>query len=221
MRRKLTAAILVVAGMPAFGHRLDEYLQGTILSVQKGRLQAQITLTPGVIVFPFLISSIDINVDGVISETEQRSYAGRVLRDLSLTIDGQRLTPQLRSMRFPTVDEMKEGRGEIQIDFNADLPPGGRNRELILENHHQSRIAAYQVNCLVPSDPDIRITAQTRNYTQSFYRLEYEQANLRSASLSLALWPGRLGWLGTIALLTIALLLLTRLAFLWRKREAI
>ena len=53
------------------------------------------------------------------------------------------------------------------------LPRGGPNRRLIFENHHESRIAAYLVNCLVPRDPDIRITAQNRNYQQSFYQLDY------------------------------------------------
>ncbi len=46
------AAILVLAGTPAFAHRLDEYLQGTIISVEKNRVDFQMTLTPGVAVFP-------------------------------------------------------------------------------------------------------------------------------------------------------------------------
>jgi len=103
----------------------------------------------------------------VISETEQRAYAERVLHDLSIGIDSHRLTPQMLSMKFPTMDEMKDGLGEIQLEFKIDLPRGGRNRKLTFENHHQSRIAAYQVNCLLPRDPAIRIAAQERNYSQS------------------------------------------------------
>ena len=55
-----------------------------------------------------------------ISETEQSAYAERVLRDLSLTIDGRRLRLRLLSMQFPNIEEMKEGLGEIQIEFGAD-----------------------------------------------------------------------------------------------------
>jgi hypothetical protein len=199
--------------MPAFAHRLDEYLQGTIISVEKDRVQAQMTLTPGVAVFPFLIAVIDADRDGVISEAEQRAYARRVLGDLSLGIDGYRLTPQLLSMRFPTMAEMKEGRGEIELEFSADLPRGGRSRKLTFENHHQSGIAAYQVNCLVPHDPDIRIVAQDRNYLQSFYQLEYEQTGARSNPVSFALWSSPVGWLGVFVLLV-----LTRLLLHWRQR---
>jgi hypothetical protein len=214
MKRILwAAAILLLAGTPALAHRLDEYLQGTIISVEKTRVDAQITLTPGVAVFPMLIADIDTDGDGVISAVEQHAYVARILRDLSLKIDGQPLTPRLLSMEFPAIEEMKEGRGEIRIEFEAHLPLGGTNRKLTLENHHQSRVAAYQVNCLVPRDPDIRILAQNRNYSQSFYELDFVQAGARSNAQSLTWLAGAQKPLGTVALLLVAWL-----ALLWGQR---
>jgi len=215
MKLTLLPAIILLAGSPAFAHRLDEYLQAAILSVEKHRVEAQLMLTPGVAVFPGLIAEIDSNSDGVISEAEQRDYAGRVLRDVSMAIDGHPLTPHLLSMQFPAIEEMKDGRGEIRIEFEAGLPAGGPNRKLTFENHHESRIAAYQVNCLVPGDHDIRILAQNRNYSQSFYQLDFAQAGAQSTALSLAwnLWTPGIGKpLGTIALLLFAWL-----ALLWRR----
>ena len=105
-----------------------------------------------------------------------------MLGDLSLTVDGNRLRPKLVSMSFPQIEQMKEGLGEIHIEFTADLPSGGPNRRLVLENHHQNRNAVYLVNCLVPSDHDIRIVGQTRNQQQSFYQLDYVQAGGASGS---------------------------------------
>ena len=174
MRTTLAAAsaILLVIGTSAFAHRLDEYLQSTTISVERDRVQAQVRLTPGVAVFPTVLANIDTNTDGVISETEQRAYAERVLGDLSLTIDGEPLRLQLVSLKFPKLEEMKEGLGEIQVEFKADVSSGGARRRLIFENQHQNRIAAYLVNCLVPRDPGIRITGQNRNYEQSFYQLD-------------------------------------------------
>ena len=55
----------------------------------------------------------------LVGASEERSYAARVLRDLSLRIDGRRVTPQLVSTRFPTIGEMKEGLGGIRIAFQA------------------------------------------------------------------------------------------------------
>jgi hypothetical protein len=78
----LAAAIILLAGTPALAHRLDEYLQGAIISVEKNRVDVQITLTPGVAVFPLLLADIDTDGNGVISAVEQHAYVVRILRDL-------------------------------------------------------------------------------------------------------------------------------------------
>lgn len=212
MKGWLAAAgtMLLSVGTPAFAHRLDEYLQATTISLEKDRVQAQIRLTPGVAVFPIVFASIDSDADGIISEAEQHAYAERVLRDLSLTIDGDRVQLRLVSSRASNVQEMMDGRGEIQLDVDGNVPHGGHDRRLVFENHHESPIAAYLVNCLVPSDPDIRVTAQDRNYDQSFYQLDYVETGARSGPLSLGQWSGAAGWLGAAALVLFARLAATR-----------
>ena len=175
----LAAIILSTAG-PVSAHRLDQYLQATLISVEKDHVQLSMRLVPGVAVAATVLADIDTNRDGVISETEGRAYAERVLRDLSLSVDGNRLSPRLVSVEFPKKEEMRAGLGDIQIEFSADLPRGGANRKLIFENHHESRMAAYLVNCLVPRDKDVQVIAQNRNQLQSFYELEYAQAGDRS-----------------------------------------
>src|SRR5579871_3042434 len=151
MKTKLVAAIAIFIslGGVASAHRLDEYLQATIISLEKDHVQVAMRLIPGVAVSSSIIATIDSNGDGVVSIAEQQAYAERVLGDLSLTVDGNRLKPKLVSVNFPLLEQMREGIGEIHIEFTADLPRGGPNRRLILENHHQSRNAAYLVNSLV------------------------------------------------------------------------
>jgi hypothetical protein len=155
MKTKLAAAAAILLSLcaSAFAHRLDEYLQATIFSVEKDRIQASMRLIPGVAVASTVLASIDTNGDGVISETEQRAYAQRVLRDLSVTVDGENANLILVSQKFPAIEAIKEGLGEIQIEFTVDLSPGGPQRRIIFENHHKNQISAYLVNCLVPSDP--------------------------------------------------------------------
>jgi hypothetical protein len=201
--------MLLLVPAPALPHRLDEYLQATLISVAKDRLQAEMTLTPGVAVFPVVASAIDAGAEGAAPQSRERAYAARVLRDLSLTMDGRPLMPRLVSVQFPGADEMKEGLGGIRIVFQAALPRGGRRRRLTFENRHQNRLAAYLVNCLVPADPGITIVAQTRNESQSFYQLDYVQAG----ALPFARWSGERAWFGVLALL-----LLTRFAYLCRGR---
>lgn len=213
MRLCFTAALLLAIAAPAFGHRLDEYLQNTIVSVEQRRLRGQMVLTPGVAVLPVVVAQIDTDGSAGISEAEQRAYAARVLRDLSLAVDGEQISPKVISLRFPPMNDIQEGRGEIVLDFEAELPRGGRNRKLTLENRHQSRISAYQVNCLVPGDTHIRIAGQRRNYTQSHYELDFEDTGAHTQSAPLAPLTGRLLWCSPIALL-----LLARLTFLFRRQ---
>ena len=220
MKIGLTAAgagaiFLLMAVRPAMAHRLDEYLQATTISVERDRIQAQIRLVPGVAVFSAVLASIDTDKDNAISEAEQRAYARRVLEDLSLSIDGDRLPLRLVSVNFATIEDMKEGRGAILIDFDAEAPRGGLNRKLIFENHHQAHIAAYLVNCLVPQDPDIRIISQNRNYEQSYYELDYMQSNLLSGPGSAAWWSGA-SWAGWWAWPGAAILLIAGFAVMRR-----
>jgi len=192
------SAILLALGARASAHRLDEYLQAAIFSLEKDRVEVSLRLVPGVAVFSTVLREIDTDGDGAISEGEKRAYADRVLEDLSLSIDGHRLKPALVSVSFPEIEAMEQGLGEIQIEFTADLPPGGRKRRLVFENHHATPIAAYLANCLVPRDPDIRVIGQNRNEQQSFYKLDYAQAGVR-ATTGPKWWPGMPGWMSAAA----------------------
>ena len=205
MKTKLLAAAAILLSLcaAAFAHRLDEYLQATILSVEKDHVQASMRLIPGVAVSSRVLASIDTNGDGIFSETEQQAYAQRVLRDISITVDGKNASPVLVSQKFPAIQEIKEGVGEIQIDFTVDLPPGGAHRRIVFENHHQNAISAYLVNCLVPRDPNIRILAQNRNETQSFYQLDYSQPGSGSKPVFSKVWSNLRGWMSSVGFASI------------------
>ena len=197
------AAIFLSLGAGAFAHRLDEYLQATILSVENDRIEVSMRLIPGVAVSSIVLAGIDTNGDGVISEAEQRTYAERVLRDLSIMVDGKSASPTLVSQKFPAIEEIKEGLGEIQMEFTVDLAPGGPQRRIVFENHHHNEISAYLVNCLVPRDPSIRILSQNRNESQSFYQLDYAQDGGSSDPLTLKGWSTVRGSMGAVGFASI------------------
>jgi hypothetical protein len=173
------AACVFLFGKTALAHRIDEYLQATILSLESNRVQASMRLIPGVLVASSVIANIDRDGDGVFSEIEERAYAQRVLGDLSISIDGKSLQPKLVSWSFPQAAQMRDGLGEIHIeytvDYTSDLPPGAQKRNLLLTNHHLSHTSVYLMNVLVPRDHNIRILAQKRNEQQSLYELDYQQ----------------------------------------------
>lgn len=203
MKIRLAGATLIFLSSAA-AHRLDEYLQAATISLQKDRVQAQLRLTPGVAVLPFVMAAIDTDGDGIISPTEQANYAKRVLAELSLALNGVPLKPILIGAVFPTQDALKEGLGEIRLDLTAALPGDTSERKFVFENRHQKPIAAYLVNCLVPQDPGIRVTAQVRNYDQSHYQLSYVQEG------AISWW-----WLAPLAAIPLA-----RLIYLSRRPPA-
>lgn len=224
MKAGLSGAVCIFLSMvvSAPAHRLDEYLQATIVSVEKNRIHAEINLTPGIAVAPAVLREMDTDGDGVISNPEQRAYAQTVLQDLSFAAGGDRLNPHVISILFPAVEEMRAGTGEIRLVLEADLPPGARNRTLTFENHHDFRIAAYIVNCLVPRDPGIRIIGQSRNYSQSFYRLDFVDMRAAPGLLHFGFLRGAdIRELGTGAFLLLACLTLIwrRTPRLWRARR--
>jgi hypothetical protein len=172
----IAPALLVLLSGPAAAHRLDEYLQATVISLENDRVAATLRLTPGVAVSATVLAAVDANSDGTITAGEQRAFAEHVLHDLSLTVDGKALPLHLATVEFPPTADIKAGLGEIHIEFSADVPRGATTRRLVFENHHHSEIAAYLVNCLIPEDQNIRVLAQHRNEQQSFYRLDYLQS---------------------------------------------
>lgn len=197
----LVVALLLVTTTPAFAHRVDELLQATTISLENGRVDAEIRLTPGIEVVPAVVRSIDTNADGVISAAEQGAYGESVLRDVSLTVDGARARLLLVSWAFPDIALMKAGRGQILLEFTANVSKSSGRRTLRFENRHQKRIAEYLVNALVPRDSSIRITAQRRNYEQSSYQMDFVQAGVGSGSTPLRPSSARWEWIGVATLL--------------------
>lgn len=174
--RWVACALLLGVGSPCFAHRLDEYLQVATISIAKDRVRTTMFLNPGVAVFRRVIALLDPNGDGIVSGAEQKAYAERVRHDLSLSVDGAPLKLRIVAYTFPKVEELKKGLGYIKVELDATVPSGRGNHRLFFENRHQKSFAAFMVNGLVPDDPNFRVTAQTRNFDQSRYVMDYAQA---------------------------------------------
>ena len=187
----LVACVFLVR--TASAHRIDEYLQATVLSLQTNRVDGSMRLIPGVVVASSVIAAIDTNGDGVFSQDEQRAYAQRVIADLSITLDGHSLQPTLVSWSFPQPADMHEGLGEIHLAYAVRLPPGGPDRSLIVANHRLSPSSVYLMNVTVPEDPDIQITAQKRDSLQTTYELDFQQSG--SAIAGRPFWSSISPWL--------------------------
>ncbi len=191
---RLALALSLAATLSA--HRLDEYLQATLISIAPDQVGIEITLTPGIAVAPIVLAMIDTDGDGVISAAEQQTYLRTALQAMTLESDGEKLPMSIVEFSFPEIHLFRQGLGSIQIHTTAPLPYAWRsNRKLAFTNRHASSIAAYLVNCLAPTSTRLSIQQQSRDYLQSTVEVTY------SAPPHIpSLW-----WLSTAALAILAL----------------
>jgi len=174
MKTGLLSCLLLVLAVDARAHRLDEYLQATRVSVATNRVDVSIDLTPGVAVADQVMAAIDTDRDGRVTEDERAAYTRRVLKDIRVRLDDQVLALNVAESSFPNLLEIKAGLGVIHIKATATVGPLTAARHVFsLTNAHLPSISVYLVNALVPKNPSIRITKQTRDELQKDYRLEF------------------------------------------------
>ena len=158
----------------ATAHRLDEYLQATLLSVEHDQVELEIDLTAGTNVASQVFALIDTDRDGAISPVEGEAYAQSVLSSIAVSIDGRAVPVRLLDSRFPEFRDMTSGIGTIRLRAIATFPPANAGRHKVYyRNTHQSEIGAYLVNALVPTDREIQINEQRRDYLQREVTIEF------------------------------------------------
>ena len=173
LRRLLLLALLAFPSA-VFAHRLDEYLQATLVVIEPGDVRLQVNLTPGVAVAEQVLAQIDRDRDGAISANEAAAYGELLKRDLTLRLDRRNLELQLTASEFPAPVELRTGGGIIQMEFSATPGPlaAGAHR-LALENRHLTTVSVYLINAAQPRSGAVHITKQQRNDNQSAGEIEF------------------------------------------------
>jgi hypothetical protein len=189
----------------AAAHRLDEYLQATLIGVTRDGIDLEIQLTPGVAMLPVLMAVMDQDRDGRISSGEERAYVARVTREVELRVNGVPAPLSLIESNFPTLEAMREGLGTIRIRLRT----ARSGRQLRFENRHLPQVSAYLVNCLATPSDGLVVSGQTRDEAQRSIEFEY--------SFGAAAVPGpRAAWIaqGSFWPSAIGMLLVARMALL-------
>lgn len=166
--RRIGLLALTVAGL-ASAHRLDEYLQATLIGVTRNGIDVEMQLTPGVAILARLVPLIDQDRDGQISRAEEQVYAGRVVREVELRVDGVPVPLSLVESRFPNMEAMRDGLGTIAIKMHT--PRTGH--ELRFENRHLPQVSVYLVNCLASPADGLVVGRQVRDPAQKSIEFEY------------------------------------------------
>lgn len=174
MNRVLAILVLLGTVDPLSAHRLDECLQAVRVRVQPGQIMLSAQITPGMEIVERFLAVIDDDRDGSISDDETRCYAAQWLRDVGVALNNRSLKLELTDIEVPPVSEMRQGTGVIRIEVRSRFPPlsPGPHR-LTLTNAHLSALSVHLVNVVKPESDKVAISKQTRNETQSEYRLDF------------------------------------------------
>jgi hypothetical protein len=198
MKRMGVSALLalsVIGGAAA--HRLDEYLQATLIGVTRDGIDVEIHLTPGVAMLPVFMAVIDQDGDGRISPAEERAYAARVAREVELRVDGAPAPLSLIESNFSPIEAMREGLGTIRMKLHT----ARSGHALCFENRHLPQVSAYLVNCLAAPSDGLVVGAQQRDEAQKSIAFEYSfgagaVGGSRAAWIALGpFWPAAIGML--------------------------
>jgi hypothetical protein len=177
MTRALLSAVVVLLIAPAdtSAHRLDEYLQATRVSLERGRIGIEIDLTPGANIASGIIELLDRDSDGRISPLEAQAYGEAVLADLIVGLDAVPVRVALARAELPRLDDMREGLGAIRLQALGQVGWLSAGRHHVhLRNSHAPVPSVYLVNALVPDDRSVGVLSQTRDVQQQEVRIEYE-----------------------------------------------
>lgn len=178
--------LLALLALPSavFAHRLDEYLQATLVAIDPGGFRVLINLTPGVAVAERVLALIDRDRDGVISTKEAAAYADLLIRELELRLDRRNLELKLTASNFPDPTELLTGSGIIQLEFSVTtgVLAAGRH-ELTLENRHLPAASVYLFNATRPAAASVKIAGQKRNENQSRGEIAFDFHPPSSASI--------------------------------------
>ena len=169
------AIIAGLALLPSLAaHRLDEYLQATVAIIEPDGIRLRINLTPGVDVADQVLAKIDLNRDAIISEKEAATYAESLRRDLVVRLDQSDAGLEVAALSFAEADELRTGRGTIQIEFAVTSTPlvvGAHT--LTVGNRHLAQARVYLFNAALPKSPSSIIGRQTRSNDQRKGEIEF------------------------------------------------
>ena len=171
----LVASVLVPAATLA--HPLDVYLMGSYVTVTPTQVEVEVDATPGVLLAPDVLTQIDTNGDGTLSDAESRAYLQTIVDALHLSVDGTPLTLSITKIEMPSYLNIQAGYGLIRIYTSADLPASataaGATASLSYVNGYTPTGAMYQVNTFTSGDTPIGLGAQQRSDDQASLDVQF------------------------------------------------
>lgn len=170
----LVVFLVALAGaVPASAHRLDEYLQALRVDVRADGIVLELDLTPGANLVADVIAALDTNADGAVDPSEADAYVSGVMRRLEASVDDRRVALELVDRTVPSIDDVREGSGVINVVARADVEQSRGRHRLRMSNGYRSDVSVYLANALRPDSRVITIASQARDSRQQTLTIDY------------------------------------------------
>lgn len=183
-RRVLVAPVLlltVLAGWlftarPASAHPLDVYLQSSYLTISATSVDVELDLSPGVLVAPAVLSTLDVDGDRDVSRAEARTYAANVLAEVTVEVDGTAWDLRMTAVDTPSYLVLQAGYGTLRVHATASGSGAGGSSQhsLTYRNGFTGADVSYQVNAYL--DDAVTVDRQQRSDTQQQSTITYTAA---------------------------------------------
>ena len=156
-------------------HRLDEYLQATLVAIEPGDIRLQINLTPGVDVAEQVLALIDRDRDGVISTNEAAAYAEVLKRDLTASRwIGRKVRIETHRVSIPRARRTPHRLGNHSDGILRDARSArGRSAQAHPREPASPPMSVYLFNAAQPKSGTVQITRQKRNDNQSTGEIDF------------------------------------------------
>ncbi|MGC4106735.1 MAG: hypothetical protein QM753_10355 [Thermomicrobiales bacterium] len=208
----LSLVTSILTPTATMAHPLDVYLMGSYVTVTPTQVEVEVDATPGVLLAPDVLSQIDTNGDGILSDAESRAYVQTIVDALQLSVDGTPLTLSITKIEMPSYLNIQAGYGLIRISTNADLPAStttdGATASLSYVNGFTPTGAMYQVNTFTSTTSNTPIDLGTQHRSDDQASLDVQFAiggtvassgtDTTTATSSSTETTSASGWLGTL-----------------------
>ncbi len=151
IKKVFIAVLLLVAALEEVkAHPVNELLEGAYVTLTPDAINLELDLTPGEQVSAKLLSQLDPNQDGRVSELEAHNFAQQVIKATILKWDGQPKTWTLERVIVPPYSNLTLGGDTVKIYAKSKLSvPNGVTsgaHTLLFNNLYQLGPSRYMVN---------------------------------------------------------------------------
>ncbi len=121
MRGACLAVALAVVGGGALAHPHQYFDQQVALTLGTKRADISVVIIPSVDGAASLVSDLDADQDGQLSQPEANAFANDLLAGLSLMVDGAAVILPTPMLTLPPVEALSTGAAGIRLDVGVDL----------------------------------------------------------------------------------------------------